>query len=34
LLYGKDNVTWAEELAAGDSVQLGQVIGNITKNKE
>ncbi|HIL91759.1 MAG TPA: phosphatidylserine decarboxylase, partial [Cycloclasticus sp.] len=31
LLYGKDNVAWAEDLTAGDTVRLGQVIGNITK---
>jgi phosphatidylserine decarboxylase len=31
LLYGKDHIAWAEDLAAGDTVRLGQVIGNITK---
>lgn len=30
LLYGRDNVAWAEDLAAGDTVRLGQVIGEIT----
>ena len=29
LLYGKDNITWLEELTAGQAVQHGQVIGNI-----
>ncbi|MFT6624628.1 MAG: phosphatidylserine decarboxylase [Cycloclasticus sp.] len=31
LLYGKDKIAWAEDLAAGHPVQLGQVIGKITK---
>jgi len=31
LLYGKGNVTWAENLAAGDAVQRGQVIAKINK---
>ncbi|MBL4744241.1 MAG: phosphatidylserine decarboxylase [Cycloclasticus sp.] len=31
LLYGKDKIAWAEELAAGDAVQLGQVIAKIKK---
>jgi phosphatidylserine decarboxylase len=30
LLYGKKNVAWAEDLVAGDTVRLGQVIGKIT----
>jgi len=29
LLYGKDNMSWAEELAAGQTVRLGQVIGKV-----
>ncbi|MEW5010473.1 MAG: archaetidylserine decarboxylase [Cycloclasticus sp.] len=29
LLYGKDNMSWAEELVAGQTVRLGQVIGKI-----
>ncbi len=29
LLYGKNKVTWLKELAAGDTVKLGQVIGKI-----
>jgi phosphatidylserine decarboxylase len=29
LLYGKDKIAWAEELAAGHAVQRGQVIGKI-----
>ncbi len=31
MLYGKDKVTWAENLAAGDAVQYGQVIAKINK---
>ncbi|MGB1648951.1 MAG: archaetidylserine decarboxylase [Cycloclasticus sp.] len=31
LLYGKDKVTWAEGLAAGDTVQHGQVIAKMNK---
>lgn len=30
LLYGKDNIAWAEGLAAGQTVRHGQVIGSIT----
>ena len=33
LLYGKDRVKWAEELAAGNAVQRGQVIGKTTTKK-
>tara|TARA_R110002096_G_scaffold268308_13_gene462083 strand:+ start:146 stop:997 length:852 start_codon:yes stop_codon:yes gene_type:complete len=29
LLYGKDKIAWAEELAAGQAVQRGQVLGKI-----
>ncbi len=31
LLYGKNRVTWAKDLAEGDTVRLGQVIGKIKK---
>ncbi|AFT67550.1 archaetidylserine decarboxylase [Cycloclasticus sp. P1] len=31
MLYGKDKITWAENLAAGDAVQYGQVIAKINK---